>query len=65
MKLRPWRSFRLNECVCGPYGADFDGDDLTDLLCVVHLSGACACVRSRGGATGSIDHGSSMLVLQR
>lgn len=26
--MRPWRSFRLNECVCGPYGADFDGDEM-------------------------------------
>ncbi|KAI5116058.1 hypothetical protein M0805_002844 [Coniferiporia weirii] len=28
VKVRPWRSFRLNECVCGPYGADFDGDEM-------------------------------------
>ncbi|KAF8876261.1 hypothetical protein BD779DRAFT_1560988 [Infundibulicybe gibba] len=27
-KIRPWRSFRLNECVCGPYNADFDGDEM-------------------------------------
>ncbi|QRW01352.1 DNA-directed RNA polymerase III subunit C5 [Ceratobasidium sp. AG-Ba] len=27
-KIRPWRTFRLNECVCGPYGADFDGDEM-------------------------------------
>ncbi|KAF8644329.1 hypothetical protein AX16_008537 [Volvariella volvacea WC 439] len=27
-KVRPWRSFRLNECVCGPYNADFDGDEM-------------------------------------
>ncbi|KAI0855968.1 DNA-directed RNA polymerase III subunit RPC1 [Xylaria cubensis] len=22
--VRPWRTFRLNECACGPYNADFD-----------------------------------------
>jgi DNA-directed RNA polymerase III subunit RPC1 len=22
------RTFRLNECVCSPYGADFDGDEM-------------------------------------
>ncbi|KAG9025228.1 hypothetical protein FRB95_010388 [Tulasnella sp. JGI-2019a] len=27
-KIRPWRSFRLNECVCNPYNADFDGDEM-------------------------------------
>ncbi|KAG8685159.1 DNA-directed RNA polymerase III subunit, partial [Ceratobasidium sp. 394] len=27
-KIRPWRTFRLNECACGPYGADFDGDEM-------------------------------------
>ncbi|KAH7924840.1 beta and beta-prime subunits of DNA dependent RNA-polymerase [Leucogyrophana mollusca] len=28
VRVRPWRSFRLNECVCGPYNADFDGDEM-------------------------------------
>ncbi|KDQ65120.1 hypothetical protein JAAARDRAFT_28779 [Jaapia argillacea MUCL 33604] len=28
VKVRPWRSFRLNECVCTPYNADFDGDEM-------------------------------------
>jgi len=27
-KIRPWRTFRLNECACGPYNADFDGDEM-------------------------------------
>ncbi len=27
-KVRPWRTFRLNECVCVPYNADFDGDEM-------------------------------------
>ncbi|KAK4214684.1 DNA-directed RNA polymerase III subunit RPC1 [Rhypophila decipiens] len=27
-KIRPWRTFRLNECVCAPYNADFDGDEM-------------------------------------
>lgn len=27
-KIRHWRTFRLNECVCTPYNADFDGDEM-------------------------------------
>ncbi|KAB8737515.1 hypothetical protein FH972_026474 [Carpinus fangiana] len=28
VKVHEWRTFRLNECVCGPYNADFDGDEM-------------------------------------
>ena len=28
VKVRPNRTFRLNECVCTPYNADFDGDEM-------------------------------------
>ena len=28
VKVRPWRTFRFNECVCQPYNADFDGDEM-------------------------------------
>lgn len=28
IKVRPHRTFRLNECVCNPYNADFDGDEM-------------------------------------
>ncbi len=24
----PWRTLRFNECVCTPYNADFDGDEM-------------------------------------
>ena len=24
----PHRTFRFNECVCGPFNADFDGDEM-------------------------------------
>ncbi|KAE9413899.1 hypothetical protein Angca_008466, partial [Angiostrongylus cantonensis] len=27
-KIMPGRTFRLNECVCTPYNADFDGDEM-------------------------------------
>lgn len=27
-KIRPWQTFRLNECACTPYNADFDGDEM-------------------------------------
>ncbi len=26
--VKPWRTFRLNECACSPYNADFDGDEM-------------------------------------
>jgi DNA-directed RNA polymerase III subunit RPC1 len=28
VKVKPWRTFRFNECVCSPYNADFDGDEM-------------------------------------
>nr|WCZ58691.1 DNA-directed RNA polymerase III subunit RPC1 [Seculamonas ecuadoriensis] len=27
-RVLPWRTFRFNECVCAPYNADFDGDEM-------------------------------------
>ncbi|KAJ2339366.1 DNA-directed RNA polymerase III subunit C1 (rpo31), partial [Coemansia sp. RSA 2618] len=27
-RIMPWRTFRFNECVCAPYNADFDGDEM-------------------------------------
>ena len=27
-KIMPWRTLRFNECVCSPYNADFDGDEM-------------------------------------
>lgn len=26
--VKRWRTFRFNECVCAPYNADFDGDEM-------------------------------------
>ncbi len=31
-RVMPSRTFRFNECVCTPYNADFDGDEMN-----VHL----------------------------
>lgn len=28
VKIMPYKTFRLNLCVCPPYGADFDGDEM-------------------------------------
>jgi len=28
VKVMPWRTFRFNLCVCNPYNADFDGDEM-------------------------------------
>eukprot|EP00741_Cyanophora_paradoxa_P024409 tig00022075_g23568.t1 len=27
-RVMPWRTLRFNECVCTPYNADFDGDEM-------------------------------------
>lgn len=27
-RIMPWRTLRFNECVCAPYNADFDGDEM-------------------------------------
>ncbi|EZG50618.1 DNA-directed RNA polymerase [Gregarina niphandrodes] len=27
-RVMPWRTLRFNECVCSPYNADFDGDEM-------------------------------------
>lgn len=27
-KVMPWRTLRFNECVCNPFNADFDGDEM-------------------------------------
>ena len=27
-RILPWRTLRFNECVCAPYNADFDGDEM-------------------------------------
>eukprot|EP00301_Raphidiophrys_heterophryoidea_P004750 c12041_g1_i1.p1 GENE.c12041_g1_i1~~c12041_g1_i1.p1 ORF type:complete len:1414 (+),score=363.96 c12041_g1_i1:42-4244(+) len=27
-KIMPWHTLRFNECVCAPYNADFDGDEM-------------------------------------
>ena len=27
-KVMPHRTFRFNECVCAPFNADFDGDEM-------------------------------------
>lgn len=26
--VKPWRTFRFNQCACTPYNADFDGDEM-------------------------------------
>jgi len=28
VRVMPWRTLRFNECVCAPYNADFDGDEM-------------------------------------
>jgi DNA-directed RNA polymerase III subunit RPC1 len=33
------RTFRFNECVCNPYNADFDGDEMN-----LHVPQASACM---------------------
>lgn len=28
VRIMPYRTLRFNECVCKPYNADFDGDEM-------------------------------------
>ena len=59
------RTFRFNECVCAPYNADFDGDEMNihvpqskaaaaecALLLVNHLSARANCESRRRVARG-------------
>lgn len=43
-RVLQWRTFRFNECVCAPYNADFDGDEmnlhLPQVITPHHGSGA-------------------------
>jgi DNA-directed RNA polymerase III subunit RPC1 len=43
VKISNHRTFRFNECVCTPFGADFDGDEMN--LHVVQTQTARAEVR--------------------
>lgn len=42
-KIMPWRTFRFNECVCSPYNADFDGDEMNMHLPQTEEARAEAC----------------------
>jgi hypothetical protein len=46
VRVRPWKTFRLNECVCGPYNADFDGDEM-NLRTSVNSVAASVCNASQ------------------
>lgn len=49
-RVMPWRTLRFNECVCAPYNADFDGDEMNIHVPQVSLKG-----RGRGrGAAGGV-----------
>ena len=39
--VKPHRTFRFNECVCNPYNADFDGDEMN-----LHLPQTQVCAES-------------------
>lgn len=41
-RVMPWRTLRFNECVCAPYNADFDGDEMNIHVPQARLGGA-AC----------------------
>lgn len=36
--VRPGRTLRFNECVCAPFNADFDGDEMN-----LHVPQVCVC----------------------
>ena len=58
--MLPHRTFRFNECVCTPYNADFDGDEMNlhlpqteeakaEALVLMGVSGPCG---DGGGLVG-------------
>ena len=52
----PHRTFRFNECVCTPYNADFDGDEMNLHLPQTEEAKAEALtLMGVGGASGSCD----------
>ena len=40
VKIVPHNTFRLNLCLCGPYNADFDGDEMNLHVCQTELAQA-------------------------
>jgi DNA-directed RNA polymerase beta' subunit len=38
-KIKPFRTLRFNECVCSPFNADFDGDEMN-----LHVPQVWCCV---------------------
>jgi len=53
----PHRTFRFNECVCTPYNADFDGDEMN--MHLPHTDEAKAealTLMGVGGPSSTSDH---------
>lgn len=46
-RIMPWRTLRFNECVCAPYNADFDGDEMNIHVPQVGLLNVFACAAPR------------------
>jgi DNA-directed RNA polymerase III subunit RPC1 len=42
--VRAGRTLRFNECVCSPFNADFDGDEMNLHLPQVGRRHACSCL---------------------
>ena len=55
-RVMPHRTFRFNECVCTPYNADFDGDEMNLHLPQTEEAKAEALtLMGVGGASGPCD----------
>lgn len=48
-RIMPWRTLRFNECVCAPYNADFDGDEMN-----IHVPQVGGWVAGRGWVAGPV-----------
>ena len=61
-RVLPYRTFRFNECVCAPYNADFDGDEMNIHLPQTEEARAeCAILMSTSRNMISARHGEPMI----
>jgi DNA-directed RNA polymerase beta' subunit len=55
-RIMPWRTLRFNECVCAPYNADFDGDEMNIHVPQVCVFGGAAMQWSARNEVPSLAH---------
>lgn len=54
-RVMPHRTFRFNECICSPFNADFDGDEMNLHLPQTEEAKAEALVLMGVGDAGNVE----------